>query len=65
MTYSELPAITNNTPTNLVAEIIQQQQFINTYTNPEGCHVTNFIRQNEDEYGKKATQSSTATSGRV
>ena len=25
----------------------QQQHFINTSTNPEGCHMSNFIRQNE------------------
>ena len=30
-----------------VAEILQQQHFINTSTNPEGCHMSNFIRQNK------------------
>ena len=37
----------NITPTNHVPEILQQQHFINTSTNPEGCHMSNFIRQNE------------------
>ena len=27
--------------------MLQQQHFINTSTNPEGCHMLNFIRQNE------------------
>ena len=27
--------------------MLQQQHFINTSTNPEGCHMSNFIRQNE------------------
>ena len=46
--YSELPEITKVTPTNHVPEIIlQQQHFIITSTNPEGCHMSNFIRQNQ------------------
>ena len=46
--YSEIPETTKVTPTNHVPEIIlQQQHFINTSTNPEGCHMSNFIRQNE------------------
>ena len=47
ITYSELPEIIKITPTNHVPEILQQQHFINTSTNPEGCHISNFIRQNE------------------
>ena len=35
------------TLTNHVHEILQQQHFINTSTNPEGCHMSNLIRQNE------------------
>ena len=27
--------------------MLQQQHLINTSTNPEGCHMSNFIRQNE------------------
>ena len=27
--------------------MLQQQHFINTSTNPEGFHMSNFIRQNE------------------
>ena len=45
MTYSESPEIIKITPTNHVPEILQQQHFINTSTNPEGCHMSNFIRQ--------------------
>ena len=43
--------ITKIARTNLVPEIFQQpqqqqkQHFINTYTNPEGCHISNLIRQ--------------------
>ena len=28
--------------------MLQQQHFINTSTNPKSCHMSNFIRQNED-----------------
>ena len=28
-------------------EILQQQHFINTSATPEGCHMSNFICQNE------------------
>ena len=42
-----IPAITKNTATNYVAEILQQHHFINTATNPRGCHMLNFICQNE------------------
>ena len=45
--YSELPEIIKITPTNHVPEILQQQHFINTSANPECCHVSNIIRQNE------------------
>ena len=31
----------------MLPEILQQQHFINTSTNPEGCHMSNFICQNE------------------
>ena len=47
ITYSELPETIKITPTNHVQEILQQQHFINTSTNPEGCHMSDFIRQNE------------------
>ena len=47
ITYSKLTAITKNTPTNYVTEILQKQLFINTSTNPDGCHMSNFIGQNE------------------
>ena len=47
ITYSELPALTKITPTNLFPEKLPQQHFTNTYTDPEGCHMSNFIRQNE------------------
>ena len=46
-TCSEFPAITKSTPANHVAEILQLQHSINTSTNPVGCHMSNFIRQNE------------------
>ena len=42
-----IPPITKITPTNHVPELSQQQRFINTYSNPEGCQMSNFIRQNE------------------
>ena len=35
------------TPTNYVAEILQKRHFINTLTNPKGCHMSNFICQND------------------
>ena len=47
ITYSKLTAITKNTPINYVVEILQKQHFIKTSTNPEGCHMSNFIGQNE------------------
>ena len=47
ITYSKLAAITKNTSTNYVTEILQKQLFINTSTNPDGCHMSNFIGQNE------------------
>ena len=43
----QLPEIIKLTPTNHVREIMQQPHFINTSTNPEGCHMSNFIHQNE------------------
>ena len=45
--YSNFPEIIKITSTNYVPEILQQQYFIDTSTNPEGCHMSNFIRQNE------------------
>ena len=42
-----LTAITKNTSSNYVVEILSQQHYIKTLTNPEGCHVSNFICQNE------------------
>ena len=51
ITYSKL-TITMITPTNDVSEILQHQHFINTSTNPEGCHKSNFIRQNEVNMAK-------------
>ena len=47
ITYSEIPAITKITPTNHVSKILQQQHFIITSTNPEGCHMANYTRQSE------------------
>ena len=47
ITYSKLTATTKDTPTNYVTEILQKQHFINTSTNAEGCHMSNFIGQNE------------------
>ena len=44
MTYSEFPAITKTTPANHVPEVLQPQHSIIT---PEGCYMSNFIRQNE------------------
>ena len=41
------PAVTKTTPANYVSEILQPQHSIITSTNPEGCHMSNFIRQNE------------------
>ena len=51
--YSELPEIIKITPTSHVPEMLQQQHFIYTSTNPEGCHMSNFIRQNEVNKAKK------------
>ena len=42
--YSELPAITKIIPTNHFPEQSpQQEHFINTSTNPEGCHISIFM----------------------
>ena len=38
-----ITAITKTTPANHVPEILQPQHSINTSTNPEGCHMSNFI----------------------
>ena len=46
-TMTKLPEITKITPTNHVHEMLQQQHFINASTNPKGCHMSNFIGQNE------------------
>ena len=35
------------TPSNHVPEMLQQQHVINTSSNPEGCHMSNFICQNK------------------
>ena len=51
ITYSEFPAIT--TPASHVLKILQPKHFINPSTNPEGCHMSNFNRQNE---GKMANE---------
>ena len=53
ITYSELPPSTKNTPTNLIPEIVQHQHFINTYTKPEGCHMSNFLCQSEIHMAKE------------
>ena len=53
ITYSELTANTKITPTNHIPEMLQQEHFINTSTNTEGCHISNFIRQNEVNEAKE------------
>ena len=53
ITYSKLTAITKNTPTNYVAEILQKQLFISTSTNPDGCHMSNFYRPKRSQHGKR------------
>ena len=45
--YSKFPAITKTTPANHVSAILQPQHFISTSTNPECCHMSNFIFQND------------------
>ena len=47
MTYSEFPGITKTTPANHVPEILQPRHFISTSTNPDGSHMSNYIRQIE------------------
>ena len=42
-----IPTNNKTTPANHVPKILQPQHSINTSTNPEGCHMSNFIRQNE------------------
>ena len=44
-TYSKFPAITKTNPANHVPEILQPHHFINTATNPDGVHMSNYIRQ--------------------
>ena len=51
--YSEFPAITKPTLANLVPEILRPPHSINTSTNPEGCRMPNFIRQNEVNMANK------------
>ena len=45
-------SITKTAPANHVPEILQSQHFINTSTNPDGCHMINFI-QNEVNMANK------------
>ena len=47
ITYSKLTTMTKNTSINYVVEILQKQYVIKTSINPEGCHMSNFIGQNE------------------
>ena len=49
----ELPGITEITPTNHVPKILQQQHFITASTNPECCHMSNFICLNEVNMANK------------
>ena len=44
-TYSKLPANTKNNPANHVPKLLQPHLFINTSTNPDGGHMTIYIRQ--------------------
>ena len=41
--YSKFPAITKTTPANHFPKILQQQHFKNTFTNPNGYHISIFI----------------------
>ena len=43
--YSKFPAITKTNPANHVPEILQPHNFINTSTNPDGGHMSNYIRE--------------------
>ena len=43
--YSKFPAITKTNPANHVPEILQPHLFINTSTNPDSGHMSNYIRQ--------------------
>ena len=45
--YSKFPAITKTNPANHVPEILQPHHFINASSNPDGGHMSNYIRQNE------------------
>ena len=48
ITHSKLPASTKTTPANHDPKILQQQHLNNnTSTNPDGCHMSNGIHQNE------------------
>ena len=44
--YSKCPAIAKTTSANH-PEMLLKQPFINTCTNPDGVHVSNYIRQIE------------------
>ena len=41
------PAFTKTTPANRVPELLQPRHFINTSTNPDGSHMSNYIPQIE------------------
>ena len=56
MVCCKFPVITKTTPANHVPKILQQQHFINTSTNPDGCHMSNFIRQNSVNMAHKPLQ---------
>ena len=57
---NKLTAITKNTPTNYVAEILQQQHINQPRMLP---HVKVYLPK-RSQYGKRASQSSTTTSGK-
>ena len=52
--YSKFLEISKTTPPHHVPEILQRQHFINIFTNADGGHVSNFIRQSPElsQYGK-------------
>ena len=56
ITYSKFPAITKTNPANHVPEILQPHHFINTFTNPDGGHMSNYIKVNMTNEPLKAEQ---------
>ena len=53
ITSSKFPAIIKTIRANHVPEILQPRHFVNTSNNPDGSHMSNYIRQIEVNMANK------------